>query len=88
MLQVDDPGDELGRVVRVGGEERGLIHTDRTDPGEARRVIDEWGAVVTDRFHRGVPRHPERAGDLRDRMTILTDPSARLSPGPLRPTRP
>jgi hypothetical protein len=44
--QRDDAGDELGVRPGAGGQERRLVHADRSKASGAGRVIDQWLAVV------------------------------------------
>ncbi|MBA3989752.1 MAG: hypothetical protein H0X54_01745 [Propionibacteriales bacterium] len=59
-------GDEHGVVGGVRGQERGLIHSQRRYSNQPLGVLDQRGAVLADRGHRGAPPHSEVGGDLRD----------------------
>jgi hypothetical protein len=61
---VDHPGDELGVVFAVRGEERRLVHTQPRHPVQPARVVDQRGAVLADRGHHGGPRDAELGSRL------------------------
>jgi hypothetical protein len=87
-VQVDEPGEQQRRVLGGGGEERGLIQTQRGGRPEPGQMIDPRPAVVAHRRHGGVPGHPEAAGDLGARPARFADEAADLGTGPLGQRRP
>lgn len=81
--QVDDAGDVLRRAGGGGPQPRGLIHAEPHHAGEPVRVVDERGAVLTDRAHHGAPAHPQLQPQVLHGVAVLAEPPDRPHPGPL-----
>jgi SAM-dependent methyltransferase len=82
--ELRDPRPSVGLCSQEGG----LVEADGRGGPEAREVIDPWLAVVSHRFHGGVPAHAEVPGDGGHRGTIPTDSATDRLPGPLGEHRP
>ena len=82
-LQVDQTGDPSGGCQADRLEEVRLVQAERSYPVQAGGVLHQRGAVVSHRPHDGRPANPQVTGDRGDRMGVLADPPAGLSPGPL-----
>jgi hypothetical protein len=78
---VDHAGDVHAATVTGRCEKRGLVQPERGDTIESGGVIDQRLADVDDGAHRGLPTHPEGAGNGRDRGAFLPDLPAHLGTG-------
>ncbi len=85
-------GHDAGRVGSApgggGGQERGLVYSQRGYCVKPVGVIDQRGAVLADRGHHRRPADPEVGGHPGHGVPVLSDPPARLPPGPLGQRRP
>jgi hypothetical protein len=87
-LQVHQAGYVPGGRQASGLEEAGLVQPERGDTVQAGRVLHQHPAVIPHRPHHGRPANPQVAGDRRDRVGVLADPSAGLGAGPFGQHRP
>ena len=72
-VETDDRCRPRPGLPRAGTNEQRLVQPERSDAADAVVVLDERGAVGTDRVHDRVPIAAQLAGDLRDAASVATD---------------